>query len=347
MKPLLVSRFGPAARLVVIGAFFLTGLAAAGCTSSKEGANASRADSGSDATWADWYRPVENPVFTTEHGNNHDPILFVDQRLEYPYHLIVSHRGDGTDLWRASDFSWSSADWELLDDDYDIDNRYEYDDGVKVDGTYYLFEGGRVYTYDGSLEEADGQWRNAGTFPSDEAADVGVFYEDGVFHLFGEHGDFAHGYDGTELAHLTSTTGLGDWTLVDDDAVEPNPDGSGRYGVGDATIEKIDGTYYLFCDRETEEKPYRVTAWRTEDLGEPFTFMQVVAAPRADRTDDWDNQRIQDADIGYVEELSRYVMFVNMRDTDGRPGGAFPSLADGVSRVVGTFYSENTLRKRK
>ena len=39
----------------------------------------------------DWKRPVDNPVFTTTHGNNHDSVLFVDPELEYPYHLIISH----------------------------------------------------------------------------------------------------------------------------------------------------------------------------------------------------------------------------------------------------------------
>ncbi len=39
----------------------------------------------------DWKRPVDNPVFTTTFGNNHDSVLFVDPELEYPYHLIISH----------------------------------------------------------------------------------------------------------------------------------------------------------------------------------------------------------------------------------------------------------------
>ena len=57
--------------------------------------------------------------------------------------------------------------------------------------------------------------------------------------MFGEHGHFPHGPDGTSLAHFTSSTGLGDWKLVNAKAVDPNPDGGHKYGVGDATIEKI------------------------------------------------------------------------------------------------------------
>ena len=38
--------------------------------------------------WDKWYRPVENPVFTINHSNNHDAILFVDPGQEYPYHLL-------------------------------------------------------------------------------------------------------------------------------------------------------------------------------------------------------------------------------------------------------------------
>ena len=43
--------------------------------------------------WGNWYRPVDNSVFTFNHGNNHDPIIFVDSNLEYPYHLLVSGWG--------------------------------------------------------------------------------------------------------------------------------------------------------------------------------------------------------------------------------------------------------------
>ena len=98
----------------------------------------------------DWKRPVDNPVFTTTHGNNHDSVLFVDPELEYPYHMIVSHTPEAAHLWRAKKFSWSSADWELVSDKYVIGKHYEYDDGVKVDGTYYLYEEGIVYTFSGS-----------------------------------------------------------------------------------------------------------------------------------------------------------------------------------------------------
>ena len=187
----------------------------------------------------DWERPVDNPVFTTTFGNNHDSVLFVDPELEYPYHLIISHTTKAAHLWRAKKFSWSSADWELVSDQYVIGKHYEYDDGVKVDGTYYLYEEGIVYTFTGPLEEASGKWKAAGTFPSKQCDDIGIYYEDGVFHMFGEHGHFPHGPDGTSLAHFSSTTGLGDWKLVNAKAVDPNPDGGHKYGVGDATIEKI------------------------------------------------------------------------------------------------------------
>ena len=92
-------------------------------------------------------------------------MLFVDPELEYPYHLIISHTPEAAHLWRAKKFSWSSADWELVSDQYMIGKHYEYDDGVKVDGTYYLYEEGIVYTFSGPLEEASGKWKAAGTFP--------------------------------------------------------------------------------------------------------------------------------------------------------------------------------------
>lgn len=295
---------------------------------------------GSDDPWVQWHRPVDNPVFTTKMGNNHDSILFVEPELKYPYHLIVSHTPRSAHLWRAKTFSWSSDDWELVSDQYQIGNFYEYDDGVRVDGTYYIYEEGKVFTFSGPLGNASGKWVEAGTFPKDQCDDLGVFYEDGVFHIFGEYGDFPHGPDGTSLAHYTSTTGLGDWTLQNAKAVDPNPDGGHKYGVGDPTIVKIDGMYYIFCDRESPGSPYKVVAWKSPDLNQPFEYVGKAITPRSDDVDDWDNYRIQDPDIGYVPELGRYVMFCNVMDTDGNPGGNFPTLKDGQTRVIGVFYSE-------
>ncbi len=286
-----------------------------------------------------WHRPVDNPVFSTTMGNNHDSILFVEPELEYPYHLIISHTPQAAHLWRAKKFSWNSADWELVSDQYVIGKHYEYDDGVKVGDTYYIYEEGKVYTFTGKLEDASGKWKQAGTFPAKQADDIGIFYEDGVFHMFGEHGNFPHGPDGTSLAHFTSKTGLGDWKMVNPKAVDANPDGGHEFGVGDATIEKIGDTYYLFCDRESKGNPYRVIAWKTKDLYKPFEFIGEALIPRSDEVDDWDNHRIQDADIAYIPELKRYVMTCNMMDTDGNPGGKFPTLKKNQTRVIGTFYS--------
>lgn len=286
----------------------------------------------------DWKRPVDNPVFTTTHGNNHDSVLFVDPELEYPYHLIISHTPEAAHLWRAKKFSWSSSDWELVSDQYIIGKHYEYDDGVKVDGTYYLYEEGIVYTFSGPLEQASGQWKAAGTFPFKQCDDIGIYYEDGMFHMFGEHGDFPHGPDGTSLAHFTSTTGLGDWKLVNAKAVDPNPDGGHKYGVGDATIEKIEGEYYIFCDRESKGSPYKVVAWKSKDINKPFEYVGKAITPRSDEVDDWDNYRIQDPDIAYIPELGRYVITANMMDRDGNPGGDFPTMKGNTTRVIGIFY---------
>jgi arylsulfatase A-like enzyme len=286
----------------------------------------------------DWKRPVDNPVFTTTHGNNHDSVLFVDPELEYPYHLIISHTPEAAHLWRAKKFSWSSSDWELVSDQYIIGKHYEYDDGVKVDGTYYLYEEGIVYTFSGPLEQASGKWKAAGTFPSKQCDDIGIYYEDGMFHMFGEHGDFPHGPDGTSLAHFTSTTGLGDWKLVNAKAVDPNPDGGHKYGVGDATIEKIEGEYYIFCDRESKGSPYKVVAWKSKNINKPFKYVGKAITPRSDEVDDWDNYRIQDPDIAYIPELGRYVITANLRDKDGNPGGNFPTLKGNGTRVIGIFY---------
>lgn len=289
--------------------------------------------------WVEWHRPVDNPVFSTVMGNNHDSVIFYEPELEYPYHLIISHTPKAAHLWRAKAFSWSSDDWERVSDRYVIGKHYEYDDGVKVDGTYYIYEAGTVYTFSGKLEDASGQWVVAGRFPVKQCDDVGVFYEDGIFHLFGEYGYFPHGPDGTSLSHFTSKTGLGDWTLVNTKAADANPNGGHQFGVGDPTIEKMKGAYYIFCDRESQGNPYKVIAWKSKSLNEPFTFIGKAIVPRSDEVDDWDNYRIQDPDILFVPELDRYIMTCNMLDKDGNPGGHFPTMGKNQSRVIGVFYS--------
>ncbi len=291
----------------------------------------------------DWKRPVDNPVFTSAFGNNHDSILFIEPEQEYPYFLIVSHTKKSAQLWRAKTFSWNSNGWELLEKNYRIGNFYEYDDGVKVDNTYYIYENGKVFSYTGPLELSNGKWKVSGTFPKGKCDDLGVFYEDGVFHIFGEYGHFPHGPDGTSLSHFTSPTGLGDWKLIDTKAVDPNPDGGNHYGVGDPTIARINGQYYIYCDRESKGSPYKVVAWRSPDLYQPFKFLGKAITPRSDGVDDWDNYRIQDPDIGYIPELGGYVMTCNMMDKDGNPGGNFPTLTEKVTRVIGVFYHGSIL----
>ncbi len=314
------------------------------------GVGIARAEEDNRATsrfdWRAWRRPVDNPVFTSEHGNNHDSILFVEPELEYPYHLIISHTPAHADLWRAKRFSWDSSTWELVSGEYKIARHYEYDDGVKVNGTYYIYEAGHVYTFKGPLEKASGQWKRAGSFPVKQCDDVGVFYEDGVFHLFGEYGHFPHGPDGTSLSHFTSRTGLGDWKLVSTKAADANPDGGHKYGVGDPTIAKIQGEYYIFCDRESKGNPYKIIAWKSKDINAPFTYLGKAIEPRRDETDDWDNYRIQDGDIGYAHELSRYVMTCNMKDHDGNPGGHFPTMKKPHTRVIGVFYSDSIIKRK-
>jgi hypothetical protein len=292
-----------------------------------------------------WHRPVDNPVFTSAFGVNHDSILFIEPGNKYPYYLIISHTPQADQLWRAKKFSWSSDDWELVEKDYKIGNCYEYDDGVKVGDTYYIYEDGKVFTHTGPLESSSGNWQVSGRFPRNKCDDIGVFYEDGLFHIFGEHGKYPDGYDGTSLAHLTSPTGLGDWTLIDAKAVDPNPDGGHKYGIGDPTIAKIGEHYYIYCDRESKGSPYKVVAWRSPSLNQPFEYLGKAITPRSDESDDWDNYRIQDPDIGYIPELGGHVMTCNMMDIDGNPGGNFPSLKKNQTRVIGVFYHADALPK--
>ena len=55
--------------------------------------------------------------------------------------------------------------WELSEARYYLAMEYEFDDGVNVDGVHYVFENGVIYSYSGSLEEANGRWLMSGTWP--------------------------------------------------------------------------------------------------------------------------------------------------------------------------------------
>ncbi|MEM9018424.1 MAG: hypothetical protein AAGC68_15525, partial [Verrucomicrobiota bacterium] len=83
----------------------------------------------------------------------------------------------------------------------------------------------------------------------------------------------------------------------------------------------------------------------TSDLSKPFEFLGKALVPRSDEVDDWDNYRIQDADIGFAPELGRYVMTCNMMDVDGNPGGSFPTLKKKQTRVIGVFYHDGAMSK--
>lgn len=283
-----------------------------------------------------WDRPVDQPVFTVEHFNNHDPILFVEPGKEYPYYMIICHNKEYGQLWRARSFSWSSKDWELVEKNYVIDYLYEFDDGVKVGDTYYLYGEGTAYTYSGDLASSSGKWKKAGTFPDKECNDPAVYYEDGVFHLFGELGK-AEIQGGMTLAHYTSTTGLGDWNLFNSRAVDVNPDFGDAVGVGDATITKVGETYYLWANRYQRGTVPHITAWKTDDLNNPFSFIGSAIKPRSGKKDDWDNAQTLDPEVAFIPELEGWVIACNMMDSDGDPG--YPNQNKKTrTRVVGFFY---------
>jgi len=46
-----------------------------------------------DSKWLKWIRPVDNPVFSTTMGNNHDSVLFVDHELNLHPLLPGTMRG--------------------------------------------------------------------------------------------------------------------------------------------------------------------------------------------------------------------------------------------------------------
>jgi len=53
--------------------------------------------------------------------------------------------------------------------------------------------------------------------------------------------------------------------------------------------------------------------------------------------------RVQDGDIAYIFEISKYLMVCNMKDDDGNLGGNFPKL-ENWTRVVGFFYNNDVMK---
>lgn len=291
-----------------------------------------------------WINPpgVGNPVFTSNHGNNHDPILFVDTDQEYPYHLLISHEKGGAHLWKTKSYSWTHSHWQLVSNKYVIDpRRYEFDDGIKVKNTYYVYEGGIVYTYSGSLSKGNGKWEKGGHFPDYQCNDLGVYHENGVFHIFGEYGGGAKTTNGTSISHFTSETGLGQWNLQDTKVINPDRIGRKKAIVGDPTITKINNQYYIYLDQKRPGNPYSITGWVSSELSGPFEFIGEIIEPRIEESDDWYNYRVQDPEIKYIPYLSKFVLLFNMMDRDGIPGGHFPSLKNKNTRVIGTVYSSD------
>ena len=70
-------------------------------------------------------------------------------------------------------------------------------------------------------------------------------------------------------------------------------------------------------------------------------FDWFAIPPPPYEVDDWDNHRIQDADITYIPELGGYVMTCNLKAIDGNSCGNFPTLKGDQTRVIFVFYHEN------
>jgi len=60
--------------------FFLLGGVSTSCSSSHEKL---KDDELGPSDWTKWVWPVDQPVFSTEYGNNHDAILFVEPHSDY------------------------------------------------------------------------------------------------------------------------------------------------------------------------------------------------------------------------------------------------------------------------
>lgn len=157
---------------------------------------------------------------------------------------------------------------------------------------------------------------------SREIDDIRVYFDGVYIHAFGEYGKFANKPDGTSLAHYRasfdkSNNSIGGWEQVSIRAVAPGQLSLGEIGFGDATLTKIEDTYRLLADVETEDTPYKVGFWTSNHLDGSFKFSQIALEAESGNNG-WLNFQVQDAE--FLLHKDQIYVFANWRDLDGMPG---------------------------
>ncbi|WP_135363022.1 glycoside hydrolase family protein [Halosimplex halophilum] len=235
--------------------------------------------------------------------NSHDAVVFDDSADAY--HLLVHNSNRRRILLRSvePELPTNASGWEPVE--LTVNGRNpggSIDTAVEVNGTYYAYQDGQVYT---STTLAAEKWTHRSDSPPGQ--DHGVYYDTatGRFHLFYEAGD-REDHSGLAIGHATSPNGVTDWTVR-----PPVYNTSGRYKVGDFEVVEQDGVYFMFGDYTTDHPQYSVSVWANDDLYTNFTRVDTVMAPSGNDSATLDGYGIQDADVVRVGSDGRYVMFAH------------------------------------
>lgn len=277
---------------------------------------------------------AERPI-ADQFGNNHDAVYLPGQAgSKWRHYLVISGVGGIGQLYGSQQLTADASGWTLLDDDYTVAPHYELDDGLLIDGTYYIFEGRSIYAFSGELEGSSGQWVQAGRVPA-YIDDIGVYFDGETVHAYGEYGRFAHGHDGVSIAYVRTDPSFQDWELVSTSIANPNTLPGAEWGVGDPTLLVHNGRILMITDIEALGIPYRMALWESEGFDRNFDFAGILATPRPG-TADYNNYRVQDGEFA-IEGNGDIFLFANWMDTDGNPGQSLPNFSAGWTRLVGGY----------
>jgi len=278
---------------------------------------------------------VEKPI-ADQFGNNHDPVYLPGNgEGAFEHYLVIGHEEGIQHLYGSNSLGPNGSDWTLITDDLFVSEYHELDDGLLIDGVYYIFKDGKIFTYSGDIAKSSRQWQITGSTPN-YLRDIGVYRDGDTIHIYGEYGDFEFGYDGLSLGYIKTDTSFADFELVSTKIIDPNTKLGGQWGIGDPTIFVSETKVYVAADLEGKDIPYRVSLWESSSFEKPFSFAGILAQADPPSAKSYKNHRVQDAEFVPAGE-GTILMFANWRDEDGDPGKALPKFSEDWTRVVGGY----------
>lgn len=216
-----------------------------------------------------------------------DPVSIHERGRDLPYLLSA---WDGPNNRNILYESANLTDWSIVE--RDITGPYTLQDYVQVDGTYWVYDS----------DDSDTRVWSGPDFQNlsfkgpvlNGFSDVGAFYENGIYYLFPEERPEPGTPSGNRIGVWTSDRPDGGFrrqTTAIDFSDRP-------YVTGDADIEKINGTYWLFCDCETVHPYYATALAKSDDL---LDWQFVTDSIKNHIGGDLDVLQTPDSLIGFTE----------------------------------------------